>query len=68
MVRTNKYIQKPFEMLEIRFIRLFGQLPFLIRIRIPNTDPDPGEPNQCGSLQIRIQNSAPAKDEWIHTQ
>ncbi len=28
----------------------FVQLPWSwIRIRIPNTDPDPGQPNQCGS-------------------
>jgi hypothetical protein len=25
------------------------------RIRIPNTNPDPGQPNQCGSMRIRIQ-------------
>ncbi len=27
--------------------------------RIPNTDPnpDPGEPNQCGSIRIRIHNT-----------
>jgi hypothetical protein len=24
---------------------------------IPNTDPDPGEPNQYGSMRIRIQNT-----------
>jgi hypothetical protein len=30
----------------------FDQFPcswIRIRIRIPNTDPDPGQPNQCGS-------------------
>jgi hypothetical protein len=28
----------------------FGQFPCSwIRIRIPNTDPDPGQPNECGS-------------------
>jgi hypothetical protein len=33
----------------------FGQFPFSwIRIRIPNTDPDPGQPNLCGSMRIRI--------------
>ncbi len=29
----------------------FGQFPrswIRIRIRIPNRDPDPGQPNQCG--------------------
>jgi hypothetical protein len=31
------------------FVNL-GQFPCSpIRIRIPNTDPDPGEPNRCGS-------------------
>jgi hypothetical protein len=25
--------------------------------RIPNTDPDPRQPNQCGSIRIRIHNS-----------
>jgi hypothetical protein len=27
-----------------------------IRIRIPNTDPDPGKPNKCGPMRIRIHN------------
>jgi hypothetical protein len=38
---------------------LFGQFPrSLIRIRIPNTDPDPdaGEPNQCGSESTTLIN------------
>jgi hypothetical protein len=25
-----------------------------VRIRIPNTDPDPGQPNTCGCMRIRI--------------
>jgi hypothetical protein len=28
-----------------------------IRIRFPNTDPDPGKPNQCKSMRIPIQES-----------
>ncbi len=35
----------------------FDQFPcywIRIRIRIPYTDPDPGKPNQYGSMQIRI--------------
>jgi hypothetical protein len=36
-----------FERLEIRYILLI--LGSWIRIRIPNTDPDPEEPNQRGS-------------------
>jgi hypothetical protein len=35
----------------------FGQFPCSwIRIRIPTTDPYPGQPNECGSLRIRIHN------------
>jgi hypothetical protein len=48
------------ERLEIRFICQFWSIPLLlirIRIRIPNTDPDSGEPNQCGSMRIRIHNN-----------
>jgi hypothetical protein len=38
----------------------FGQFPCSwIRIRIPNTDPDPRQPNDCGSRWIRIR-------IWIH--
>jgi len=35
-----------------------------IRIRIPNTDPDPGEPFQYGSTWIRIRNTACMYDEY----
>ncbi len=36
----------------------FGQFPCSwILIRIPNTDPDPGQPYQFGSMRIRIQNT-----------
>jgi hypothetical protein len=38
--------------MEIMFILNFDNFPcsrIRIRIRIPNTDPDPGEQNQCGS-------------------
>jgi hypothetical protein len=41
--------------MEIRFLILFGQFPCSwIRIRIPIMDTDPGEPNQGGSMLIRI--------------
>jgi hypothetical protein len=36
----------------------FDQFPcswIRTRIRIPNTDPDPGKTNQCGSMRFRIQ-------------
>jgi hypothetical protein len=35
-------------------------------IRIPNTDPDPGEPSQCGSMliQIRIRNTKLVTMGW----
>jgi hypothetical protein len=37
------------------FFLNFGQLPcFWIRILIPNTDPDLGQPNECGSMRIQI--------------
>jgi hypothetical protein len=26
-------------------------------LRIGNADPDPGQPNECGSMRIRIRNS-----------
>jgi hypothetical protein len=29
---------------------------FWIQIRIPNTDLEPGQPNECGSMLIRIHN------------
>ncbi len=29
-----------------------------IRIRLPHTDPDPGQPNECGSMWIRIHKTA----------
>jgi hypothetical protein len=29
-----------------------------IRIRVPNTDLDPGQPNECGSVRIRIHNTS----------
>ncbi len=36
----------------------FGQFPCSwIQIRIPNTDPDPGQPKKCGSRRIRIHNT-----------
>jgi hypothetical protein len=43
---------KSFERLDIRLIVTFGHFPcsfIRIRTRIPNRDPDTGEPNQCGS-------------------
>jgi hypothetical protein len=38
----------------------FGRFPcswIQVRIRIPNTDPDPGQLNQYGSVRIRIHNA-----------
>jgi hypothetical protein len=49
------------ERLELGKFVNFGQLHCFwirIRIRIPNVDPDPGEPNQSGSMRIRINNTA----------
>jgi hypothetical protein len=34
------------------------KLIFTRKIRLPNNDPDPGEPNQCGPMRIRIHNTA----------
>jgi hypothetical protein len=36
-----------------------------IRICIPSTDPDPGQPNQCGSMQIRIHDTELDPEPWI---
>jgi hypothetical protein len=63
---TNSYIHTKAgtkDFLKVRKPGLF--LKFLsismlldrIRIRVPNTDPDPGKPNQCKSMRIRIQDS-----------
>jgi hypothetical protein len=40
----------------------------MIQIRIPNTDPDPGEPSQCGSMWIRIRNNSfvSSADNWAN--
>jgi hypothetical protein len=44
---------------ETMFIVNVGQFPSSwIRIRIPNMDLDPGQPNECGSMRIRIHNTA----------
>ncbi len=45
-----------FEMLECLFVN-FGKFLYSwirIRVRIPNTDPDPGEPNHCESGYTRL--------------
>jgi hypothetical protein len=39
------------------FVKLGNFSCSWIRIRIPNTDPDPGKPNQCCSMRIRIHNT-----------
>ncbi len=50
-----------FDRLENRFICNFGELPFSwigIRIPITDPDPDPGALYQCGSMRIRMHNTA----------
>jgi hypothetical protein len=39
-------------------LKVRKNLIFTRKIRIPNNDPDPGQPNQCGSMWIRIRNTA----------
>ena len=36
------------------YLLIWVNFPSRIRNRIPNTDPDPGQPNQCGSTRIRV--------------
>ncbi len=48
-----------------RFICKFCRFPCSwIRILVPNTDPDLGEPKQCGSMQIRVGNTNIYKISW----
>jgi hypothetical protein len=59
LMRIQRRYKRHFERLEIRFFVHFGQFPYSwIQIRIPRTDldPDPGEPNQCGSGYETLKN------------
>jgi hypothetical protein len=51
----------------LRFVANLGKFPCSwIRIRIGNADPDLGGPNQCGSMHIRIHNTAiPSIEHFI---
>ncbi len=44
------------KIMKLNFL-LFVLLPPWIQIRIPNSDPDPAEKNQSGSIRIRIHNT-----------
>jgi hypothetical protein len=55
-----KYLRRYRSLFKPVFYINFGKFPcswIRIRIRIPNTDPDPGHPTQCGSMRIRIPNT-----------
>jgi hypothetical protein len=48
-----KFKQKLFDRQDSGLLIFFGQFRCSwIRIRIPNTDPDPGQPHECGSGSI----------------
>jgi hypothetical protein len=47
-----------FEKQETMFICRYTMVDML---HIPNTEPDPGQPNECGSMRIRIHNNTATK-------